>query len=311
MDTVDGRPGVLAGFSGIHSSFRPFSVRNLSPDLCVCVSMCFSGSMVCLPGWKHSGSLDYQVGSGSAPDGDEDAIVAMILAVQAVENWNEKPSWYDEVRKFADASSSAFLTFNTLDDSSYGDHRLLKLGSCWGGWKGNGQNPSYHSPGSYKLMRDFQASFPAGMRTYTLPFSDMTTEWNRLIATSNGVLNHFQCPLVPNWGRVTVDGNDNIVGDSGSFSGSGTPQYEFGSEASRTIWRVAFDAAMYPSEMDSFSKPYLSGIISQLDDGYAPDAGVNLKFFEGDTVSLRFSCSMVLDSMDLLSLSRRVLTSRS
>ena len=36
---------------------------------------------VCLPGWQHKGDLSAEIGSGAAPDGDEDAIVGMILAI--------------------------------------------------------------------------------------------------------------------------------------------------------------------------------------------------------------------------------------
>merc|ERR1711939_462357 len=109
---------------------------------------------VCLPDWKQKADGSVVEGTGPAPDGDEDAIVGIILAVKAVENDPEKPSWYNEARKWADASATAFFRFNV--DSSRGDYRLVKLGACWGGWDGTGNNPSYHSPGSYKAMRDFQ-----------------------------------------------------------------------------------------------------------------------------------------------------------
>ena len=67
---------------------------------------------------------------GSAPDGDEDAIMGMIMAVKAEQYDEQKPSWYDEVRKWADASSTAFLYYNTKLSISGHDHRLVKLGSC-------------------------------------------------------------------------------------------------------------------------------------------------------------------------------------
>jgi hypothetical protein len=99
---------------------------------------------VCLPHWKVKAVVQ---GKGSAPDGDEDAIIGMILAVQAVANDASKPAWYDEVRAWADASIAAFMEFSTIGDSK---NRIVKLGSCWGGWGADGNNPSYHSPGSYK-----------------------------------------------------------------------------------------------------------------------------------------------------------------
>eukprot|EP00751_Fragilariopsis_kerguelensis_P033136 CAMPEP_0170972222 /NCGR_PEP_ID=MMETSP0735-20130129/45900_1 /TAXON_ID=186038 /ORGANISM="Fragilariopsis kerguelensis, Strain L26-C5" /LENGTH=887 /DNA_ID=CAMNT_0011392751 /DNA_START=66 /DNA_END=2729 /DNA_ORIENTATION=+ len=119
------------------------------------------GSSVCLPDWRH-----YKTGgsesTGPAPDADEDAIVGIILAVKAVENDANKPSWYNEARKWADASATAFVEFET--DNSKADFRLVKLGSCWGGWGGQGNNPSYHSPGSFRVMKDYQKSFPNNLR---------------------------------------------------------------------------------------------------------------------------------------------------
>merc|ERR1712187_324543 len=88
-----------------------------------------------LPDWRH-----YKTGgseaTGPAPDADEDAIVGIMLAVKAVENDRNKPSWYDEARKWADASATAFYEFEV--DKSKSGHRLVKLGSCWGGWSGGG-----------------------------------------------------------------------------------------------------------------------------------------------------------------------------
>merc|ERR1712048_676773 len=92
-------------------------------------------------------------------------------------------------------------------------------------------------------------------------------EWKKLIDTSHEVLTAVQCSddgaLVPNWDTVGVKGGK-IVHSGGSFSGSGTPQYEYGSEAARTTWRVALDAAFYP-EMSSEWSPYLSSFNYRLD----------------------------------------------
>jgi hypothetical protein len=175
--------------------------------------------------WKNGGSAE----TGAAPDADEDAIVGIILAVSAVQNDNPKPSWYDEARAWADASATAFFRFNV--DSSRSGHRLVKLGSCWGGWETNGNNPSYHSPGSYRIMRDYQKSYN-GQRNGYIAVSD--TEWNELIATSHHVLQAVQCPadgaLIPNWATIGLDSSNQIFHFGGGFSGSGTPQYEYGAE---------------------------------------------------------------------------------
>lgn len=212
---------------------------------------------------------------GAAPDGDEDAIVGMIMAVKAVENDEQKPSWYDEVKTWADASSTAFLYYNTKPSISGYEHRLVKLGSCWGGWDSEGQNPSYHSPGSYRLMKDYQVDFPNEDRDYNMPnFNDgITTEtrWNKVIQTSYEFLDAAQCEdmgLVPNWAMATATNSGEIELYPGSFSGSGTPQYEFGAEASRTIWRVLLDVAMYPNDAFEKAEHFLSPLQSRLAGGF-------------------------------------------
>ena len=210
-----------------------------------------SNSYVCLPDWKHS-KYGGSTATGPAPDGDEDAIVGIMLAVKAVENDPNKPSWYEEARRWADASASAFFTYSV--DKSKGDYRLLKLGSCWGGWDNNGNNPSYHSPGSYRVMKDYQESFPDNLRQ---GYNAVTpAEWTKLIDTSHEVLRAVQCSnggaLVPNWATVGVR-NGQIVHTGGSFSGSGTAQYEYGAEAARTTFRVALDAAFYPDSSSEWS----------------------------------------------------------
>lgn len=221
---------------------------------------------VCLPDWRH-----YKTGgseaTGPAPDADEDAIVGIMLAVKAVENDANKPVWYETARKWADASATAFFEFEV--DKSKSDHRLVKLGSCWGGWGGDGNNPSYHSPGSFRVMRDYQKSFPSNERN---GYSAITEgEWNKLVDTSHEVLRAVQCSgdgaLVPNWATIGVDGSGNIIHTGSGFSGSGTPQYEYGAEAARTTFRVALDAAFYP-EMSSEWSPYLSRYNSRLNDNF-------------------------------------------
>jgi len=192
---------------------------------------------------------------GAAPDGDQDAIVGMIMAVQAVENDADKPIWYNEVRKWADASASSFLFHNTKRSITGNMNRIVKLGTCWGGWESEGNNPSYHSPGSYRLMKSYQMNFSDADRDYSMPnFDDglsLESRWDQVIRTSYAFLDHAQCTdtgLVPNWAMVSETSSGDIELYPGSFSGSGTPQYEFGSEASRTVWRVLFDVALHPND---------------------------------------------------------------
>lgn len=214
--------------------------------------------------------------TGAAPDGDQDAIVGMIMAVKAVENDLQKPFWYDEVRKWADASATSFLFYNTKNSKTGNASRILKLGTCWGGWETEGNNPSYHSPGSYRLMKKYQNEFPSADRDYVMPnfddgISDMETRWSRVIETSYNYINSAQCSdagLVPNWAMVTETSPGDINLYPGSFSGSGTPQYEFGSEASRIMWRVLFDAAIFTNEAFEDAGNFLNPLHSKLAQGY-------------------------------------------
>jgi len=197
------------------------------------------------------------------------------MAVKAVENNVIKPSWYDEVRKWADASASSFLFHNTKRSISGNMNRIVKLGTCWGGWKTEGNNPSYHSPGSYRLMKSYQLDFPDLDRDYSMPnFDDgmsLHLRWEQVIKTSYAFLDQAQCTdtgLVPNWAMVSETSSGDIELFSGSFSGSGTPQYQFGSEASRTIWRVLFDVALHPNDAFSNAASFLNPIHSSLAQTY-------------------------------------------
>ena len=197
------------------------------------------------------------------------------MAVKAVENDAQLPIWYNEVRTWADASSTAFLFHNTKSSTTGFAHRIVKLGTCWGGWETAGQNPSYHSPGSYRLMKDYQADFPESDRDYDIPFFDdgltIESRWNKVISTSYDFLDVAQCDdigIVPNWAMATETNSGAIELYPGSFSGSGTPQYEFGSEASRTIWRVLLDVALYPNEGFARAENFLNPLQNRLVDGF-------------------------------------------
>jgi len=276
-------------FEGYFNGWKKMCL-NSNPDLgCQwdgqwCEDQSTGQSGICLPGWKFSGDLSSEVGTGAAPDGDEDAIVAMILAIKAFEG-KAKPSWYNELRKWTDASCTSFLKYNTVVKNN---HRLVKLGSCWGGWGNDGNNPSYHSPGSYKVMRDFHTSFPEDERDYAMPSfgsGSLEDHWNQLIDTSYEAISATQCPaqgMVPNWATVDIVNNE-IRHTGGTFSGSGTPQWEYGAEAARTTWRVTIDAALFPSEMGVAAKPYLNPVLSTLESGYNPNLSLSQKYFDTNT----------------------------
>merc|ERR1711862_673016 len=195
------------------------------------------------------------------------------------ENDVTKPVWYDEVLDWADRSCTQFLQDNTAL-SNTGSHRLVKLGSCWGGWDGDGNNPSYHAPGHYRMMRDFQDSIES--RAYVLPNFVNAGEWNKVIDTSYKFLETTQCQdtgLVPNWALVKEVNGNVLEKQQGSFSGSGTPQYEFGAEASRTMWRIAFDAAAYPQESSGQSASFLNPLLMNIVDNFNPSPANGWEYF--------------------------------
>ena len=210
--------------------------RNSCQDSHMCGAQ---GNHECLPSWKFDNAVTMEDGTGSAPDGDEDAILGMLLLVLATEA--ERPSWWLEVAQWTYQSCHAFLVHLTVehpngDKASNGEvKRALKLGSCWGGWDCN--NPSYHAPGHYRAFRDYMKKFAATFGASSAEGTALAPQWDSLIETSHSILSDAQCDatgLVPNWYRP-------IDEDTGC-SGSSTPPAEFGSEASRAAWRVALDS---------------------------------------------------------------------
>jgi len=275
LDVSDSnRDDIMNKFYGYFNGWKKMCI-NSSPSPCQNPEYCtYSGGKApCLPGWKHSGDLSSVIGTGAAPDGDEDAILGMIIAIKALEKGQSLPSWYDELRQWTDESITQFLQDNTVLSSS-GSHRLIKLGSCWGGWDSNGNNPSYPAPGAFRAMRDFHTSYD-GSRNYAMPTFgdnlDLGDKWNMLIDTTYKFYDTTQCTdtgVVPNWALVKEVDSENLAKQSGSFSGSGTPQYEFGAEASRTMWRVALDAILYPEEASVAAGSFLEPIHQKLYDGF-------------------------------------------
>jgi len=268
------RNDVMNKFYGYFNGWKKMCI-NSSPSPCQSPEYCThaGGKAPCLPGWKHKGDLSEVEGTGSAPDGDEDAILGMIIAIKALEKALNLPSWHDELRQWTDESITQFLQDNTQLSTS-GSHRLLKLGSCWGGWDSNGNNPSYPAPGAFRAMRDFHISYD-GSRNYAMPTFgdnlDLKNKWDMLIDTTYKFYATTQCTdtgVVPNWALVKEVDSQSLDKLSGSFSGSGTPQYEFGAEASRTMWRVALDAVFYPEEASESSAGFLNPIHQKLNDGF-------------------------------------------
>eukprot|EP00966_Prymnesium_polylepis_P184705 4280884-Prymnesium_polylepis.1 len=210
---------------------------------CQSGALCAGGLHECLPSWKFDDNLAAEVSTGSTPDGDEDAIMGMVLLVLATEGDSARASWWSALGQWAYDSCRAFLAHLTVAHTSLVAQngqplRALKLGSCWGGWDCN--NPSYHAPAHYMAFRNFMAKYDDVWGTGASEGDDMSAEWDALIETSFAMVGDSQCEatgLVPNW-FVPTRGGAEGAGTAGC-SGSGTPAAEFGSEAARTGWRLA------------------------------------------------------------------------
>ncbi|EOD24312.1 hypothetical protein EMIHUDRAFT_457782 [Emiliania huxleyi CCMP1516] len=258
----------------------------------------------CLPSWKFDDAVTQEVGTGSAPDGDEDAILGMLLLVLATQSEAPRPPWWGEVAQWAYQSCRAFLQHLSVDHptllSSNGRPlRMLKLGSCWGGWDCN--NPSYHAPGHYRAFRDYMLSFAASYGATASEGADLAPVWDSLVETSHALLREAQCDasgLVPNW-WVPADGNDD-VGAPGTpgCGGSGTEPAEFGAEASRTAWRVGVDALWYGSaEAASFLRPMAAEVEEAVRTDYQLSSGCWISSVLSDWQWIGFMAGPVTTSL--------------
>jgi len=236
-------------------------------DQCQNPRYCTSGSSTvpCLPHWKFTDDLSSAQGTGSAPDGDEDAILGMIILARLTQS--AKPTWWVDLAKWTYQSCKQFYQSETVSGSTAGT-RIVKLGACWGGW--DCQNPSYHAPFAYKAMRDFMKQF--GTLLGFTDGADYVSKWNQVIDTSYMILNAAQCGttgLIPNW--YVPNANPTVPGSTGC-SGSGTPSGEFGSEASRSVWRVALD---YVWTKEPRAKTFLSRMGPHVASKFSTGANLN------------------------------------
>jgi hypothetical protein len=113
-------------------------------------------------------------------------------------------------------------------------------------------------------MRDFMKNYGPGLGMGT-EGSTFVSKWNTLISTSYAVLLSNQCDntgLTTNW-YVPNQNSPSTVGTTGC-SGSGTPSDQFGSEASRGVWRVAIDWMWYGDEDTKNPAAYLSPVANQV-----------------------------------------------
>ena len=98
-------------------------------------------------------------------------------------------------------------------------------------------------------FRDFMAHFSSMWGSSSVEGAALAPLWDALVETSLAIIAESQCPatgLVPNW-WVPSNGGSPAAGTTGC-SGSDTPAAEFGSEASRTGWRLALGWLWYGDE---------------------------------------------------------------
>jgi hypothetical protein len=209
----------------------------------------------CLPHWKFSDNLDSPQ-TGSAPDGDIDAILGMIILTGITES--AKPTWWTEVATWCYDSIIQFYTSEVLEDSG---NAILKLGACWGGLDCN--NPSYHAPGAFRAARNFLSKYGSTLGKSATQVTDFVAKYNKLIDSSYKIIisDQNQAGLTTNW-YVPVKSNLASTGTTGC-SGSGTPAAEYGAEAARGVWRVAIDYLWFASEAPQ-ATTYLDKVVKQL-----------------------------------------------
>ena len=163
--------------------------------------------------------------AGSATDGDEDALLGLILMLHSTStaSW---PLWERTLPTTSARSRGSTLLVRTCASPSSARAGRLRP-----------QQPILHAPAHYRHSDTSHSnSVPRSVSNATL--SAEARQWDTLIATSYQMLDDAQCDstgLAPNWApRRTVQAR----GHAGC-NASGTPADQFGSEAARGVRRVA------------------------------------------------------------------------
>jgi len=224
-------------------------------------TQCGAKMSECFPSWKFDDRVVTELGTGSAPDGDEDALLGLVLLTLATQD--ARPTWWESVARWAYSSCRAFIAIQSaahpLRKAANGQPlRALKLGSCWGGW--DCSNPSYHAPAHYRVFRNFLWAYSSAFGADPDEGRILWEQWDSLIEASYTILDEAHCHangLTTNWwvpAGATDFGFDAERKASQwpawqpgtpTCSGSGTRGNEFGAEASRSAWRIALDALWF------------------------------------------------------------------
>jgi hypothetical protein len=198
--------------------------------------------------WKYESKSI--AGYGSATDGDEDAIMGLIVLAERESN--------NANRIHALQSILAFL----YEDIGYGSQRdtrtingnvyyVVRTGSSFGGFTDGCYNPSYFSPASYQLFADYIRLYGSSL----LPNLGDGVWWETralvfesVIDSGYKILSNVQCSnggALPNWITLSTVSTDLPWENIGYSCSSGTPSQEFGSDASRSPWRICLHYAWY------------------------------------------------------------------
>lgn len=156
------------------------------------------GFTACLPSWLFDAGVRTQAATGSATDGDEDALLGLVLLTEATsaQLWPQ----HEHTLSWTYESLRAFLTHGVSSSTDSAGRRVPKLGSCWGGFDCN--NPSYAAPGHYRAFRAFMVRHGSALGIPPEETLATTRGWDALIAGSYALLDDAQCEssgLVPNW----------------------------------------------------------------------------------------------------------------
>lgn len=237
-----------------------------------------------VPAWKYPiESCSWGLCTGTATDGDEDAVFGMIYLAHALDY---PPDFMDTVIRALVTVASADLGFpdlyRTLPDGT--KVFVPKGGSGWGGLSpGEGKfkssfnhgciNPSYFAPASYRLMRDFaQTHWKPEFDMYLPPhlggerssLAELLEAFNGAIIGGYNLFYRSSCSsgAVSNWAGSRADCKNSgalncpgvpwattpYVGKSGTCTASGTKWGSWGKDACRAPWRIAMDFVLYPEE---------------------------------------------------------------
>ena len=225
------------------------------------------GFASCLPSWLFDDALRAQAASGSAADGDEDALLGLVLLTQST----SPKLWplHEQTLAWTYESLRAFLRYDTSLRTDARGRRVPRLGSCWGGFDCN--NPSYVAPGHYRAFRSFMLRHGPSLGVSEAQAEMESKKWDALIEGAYALLDDAQCDstgLVPNWWQPS--GPDRTVGQPGC-NASGTAAAEFGAEAARATWRVVLDALWSGSAEASKYAARVTRQLASRHDETAPD----------------------------------------